>query len=161
MANELVRKLTIKSCGFGTTEIKTALGDNKSLPLLKIAGVTTSAQPGQTDKGEYVKLLGQFRAVNLVTGETFDSAQCILPNFITEPLAAAVAASSEVEFGIEIGVKANATSVTGYEYTVKPLIEAKVSDKMGALLEASGMNAPLTIAAPDKTEEKTAKTKKA
>lgn len=140
---ELLRKLTIKACGFDVSEIKSLLGDKKSVDLLKIAGVTSSAQPGQTDKGEYVKLGGTFRAVNLDTGALFESSTCILPNFITEPLAMALQGSGEVEFALAIGVKANPTSVTGYEYTVKPLVEAKVSEKLGNLLEAAGFNKPV------------------
>ena len=134
---EIVRKRTIKSCGFDVATIKEALGDKKAVGLLRIAGITNAAQPGQTDKGEYLKLLGQFRATNPATGETFEASTSILPNFITEPLAAALGQSDEVEFALEIGVKANATSVTGYEFTVKPLVEAKVSDKMGALLASA------------------------
>ena len=140
---ELLRKLTIKACGFDVAQIKSLLGDKKSVDLLKIVGVTSSAQPGQTDKGEYVKLGGTFRAVNLATGELFESSTCILPNFITETLAMALQGSGEVEFALSIGVKANATSVTGYEYTVKPLVEAKVSEKLGHLLEAAGFNQPV------------------
>ena len=53
-----------------------------------------------------------------------------------------------MEFGILIGAKANATSVTGYEYTVRPLVEAKVSDKLGALIAAAGLDAPVALPAP-------------
>jgi len=145
---ELLRKLTIKTAGFDVSAVKAAIGDNKTADLLKIAGITTEARPGQTDKGEFVKFGGTFRAVNLQTGETFESATAIFPNFIAESLAAALAQSQEVEFGILIGAKANATSVTGYEYTVRPLVEAKVSDKLGALIAAAGLDAPVALPAP-------------
>ena len=149
---ELLRKLTIKTAGFDTTAVKAALGDNKTADLLKVVGITTEARPGQTDKGEFIKFGGQFRAVNLQTGELFESATAIFPNFIADSLAAALAQSQEVEFGILIGAKANATSVTGYEYTVRPLVEAKVSDKLGALIAAAGLDAPLSLAAPAAAE---------
>lgn len=145
---EILRKLTIKTAGFDIPAVKAALGDNKTADLLKIAGFTTEARPGQTDKGEYVKFIGTFRAVNLQTGEAYESATAIFPSFIAETLAAALAQSQEVEFGLLIGAKANATSVTGYEYTVRPLIEAKVSDKMGALIAAAGLDAPVALPAP-------------
>ena len=42
--------------------------------------------------------------------------------------------------------------MTGYEYTVRPLVEAKVSDKLGALIAAAGLDAPLSLAAPAAAE---------
>ena len=139
---EILRKMTIKNCGFDIAAIKTALGTKKSVDLLKIVGVTSKATPGQTDKGEYVVFGGTFRAVNLDTGELFEASSCILPNFIAESLSHALVTSQEVEFALAVGVKANATSVTGYEYTVKPLIEVKVREKLGTLLAAAGFDSP-------------------
>ncbi len=145
---EILRKLTIKTAGFDVTAVKAALGDNKTADLLKVVGITTEARPGQTDKGEFIKFGGTFRAINLQTGEAFEASTAIFPNFIADSLAAALAQSQEVEFGILIGAKANATSVTGYEYTVRPLVEAKVSDKLGALIAAAGLDAPVALPAP-------------
>jgi len=147
---EILRKLTIKTAGFDTTAVKAAIGDNKTADLLKVVGITTEARPGQTEKGEFIKFGGQFRAVNIQTGELFEASTAIFPNFIADSLAAALAQSQEVEFGILIGAKANAPSVTGYEYTVRPLVEAKVSDKLGALIAAAGLDAPLSLEAPAK-----------
>lgn len=148
--SEMLRKITIKNCGFDVQTVKMALEGKKSADLLKIAGVTQKAQPGQTDKGEYLLLQGEFRAVNLVTGEVFESASCILPNFISDRLAGALQVSEQVEFALMISAKANATSVTGYEYTVTPLVEAAPSDRLANLLESSGMLGTLAIAGPRK-----------
>ena len=109
---ELLRKLTIKTAGFDVTAVKAALADNKTADLLKVVGITTEARPGQTEKGEFIKFGGTFRAINLQTGEVFEASTAIFPNFIADSLAAALAQSQEVEFGILIGAKANATSVT-------------------------------------------------
>lgn len=138
MSAEILRKITLKTCGLDKTAIQAAIGDKKSVDLLKIVGVTTSATPGQSDLGEFVKFNGQFRAINMTTGESFESTVAILPNFIAAQLSSALAQSEEVEFGLAIGAK-KSNSVTGYEYTVKPLVEPVVSDKMGALLQAAGM----------------------
>ena len=138
MSAEILRKITLKTAGLDKTAIQAALGNNKTIDLMKIVGVTTSATPGQSDLGEFVKFNGQFRAINMVTGETFESTVAILPNFISQQLAGALTQSEEVEFGLQIGAK-KSNSVTGYEYTVKPLVEPVVSDKMGALLAAAGM----------------------
>ncbi len=149
MKTEILRKLTIKSCGLGVTEIKDVVtAENPSVELLKVVGVTTSARPGQTDKGEYLKLMGTFRGVNMLTGQVFDASQAILPSFISDTLAEGLKQSPEVEFAILIGAKYDKDAVTGYVYTVSPLIETKPSDKMAALLAASGANNPIALPAP-------------
>ncbi len=153
--SEILRKMTIKNLGFDTATIKESLGEAKSVDLCKIAGITTGVIPGQTALGEYLKMTGTFRGVNLVTAEVFEAAQCILPNFITESMAAALQSADEVEFGILIGVRAKAGSVTGYEFTVKPLIEPKSNDKMAALLLAVGFDtapAPALVAPAKKAK---------
>ena len=144
---EILRKITIKTCGFDVTEIKSLLGDRKSIDLIKIVGVTSSYKVGQTDKGEFIKLAGTFNAINLNTAEMFSSSECLLPNFISGSIAEALKNSSEVEFALQIGVKADATSVTGYQYTVKPLIDAKPSEKLLALMDAAAFGNVTKIAA--------------
>lgn len=144
MSTEILRKLTLKNCGLDKSTIAEALEGKKSIDILRVAGITTSATPGQTDLGAFVKFGGNFQAVNLLTGETFSSTVCILPNFIADTLAGALEQSLEVEFALAIGAKASKT-VTGYEYTVRPLVEAQVNDKLGALLSAAGMDKPLAL----------------
>lgn len=149
MAAEILRKLTIKGCGFGVTTIKEIVNkDNEKADLLKVVGITTGAKAGQTDKGEYLKLMGDFRAVNMQTGETFQAASCILPSFISDSLAEALKSSPRVEFAIMVGAKYDASAITEYIYTVTPLIQAKESDQMAALLAHSGANEPVKLAAP-------------
>ncbi|NBO39765.1 hypothetical protein EBU99_14460 [bacterium] len=134
---ELLRKITISTCGFDKTAINAAIAQNGGVEtdLLKIAGVTTKATPGQTDKGEFVKLMGEFRAINLVSGELFNSAACILPNFVSDAIAAALEQSNEVEFALMISAK---------------LVEAKASDKLAGLLESSGMVQTLALSSRKK-----------
>ena len=47
-----------------------------------------------------------------------------------------------------IGAQYDASSVTEYVFTVTPLIEAKVSDKMAALLAVSDAFVPPALPAP-------------
>ncbi len=148
--SEMLRKLTLKNCGFDVATIKLALEGKRSVELVKIAGVTTKAQPGQTDKGEYLKLIGEFRAVNLISGEVFEAGVCLLPNFISDRIAGALQVSEQVEFALAIGAKVNPGSVTGYEFTCTPLVEAAPSDRLANLLESSGMTSTLALAKPKK-----------
>ena len=144
---EILRKLTIKNCGWNTSELKAAVAKAPQTDILKIAGVITSIRPGQTQLGEYAELGGQFQAVNLATGEMFQSAKSILPTFIADPMVEASKGGSEVEFAIQIGVKRNDTSVVGYEFSVKPLVEPKVSDKLAKLLDLAKIEPKKKLAA--------------
>lgn len=154
MSAQLLRKLTIKGCNLSMKALKDAVSaveDGANVPALKIVGKSTSAAHGSTDKGPYIKFGGDFYAVNLLTGESFQSGVSILPQFVALQLEAALKASNSVEFGLEIGAKRNDTSVTGYEFTIKPLIEAKPTDTVSALLSRAGIDLaalPKPAAAP-------------
>lgn len=132
--NEILRKLTIATCGWDQAAIKAALGTSAKIDLLKVVGVCQSAQAGTSPMGEYVKLIGEFRGINMSTGEIYASTRCILPNFIAEGISYALGTSDNVEFGILIGAETKTNSVTGYMFTVKPLIEPKVNDQLERLM---------------------------
>ena len=174
MSAQMLRKLTLKGANLSMKVLKDTVAtvdDGVNVPALKIVGKSTSAAHGSTDKGPYIKFGGDFFAVNLLTGETFQSGVCILPQFVALQLEAALKASNSVEFGLEIGAKRNDTSVTGYEFTIKPLIEAKPTDTVSALLARAGVDlaalpapkvaapAPAPAAAPAPAEDKAAKGK--
>ena len=161
-AQEIARKITLRTCGCTVEAIKAAVSDLKegeNIELLKIAGVTTSCAVGQTDKGEFIRLNGEFMAVNQITGEQFAASQTILPTFLGQMLQSALSASEQVEFALSIGARKSAKSVTGYEFVARPLVNAEPSARLSKLLAVAGMDKPLALAAP-KAEEVTAKGKK-
>ena len=161
-AQEIARKITLRTCGCTVEAIKAAtvdLAEGESVELLKIAGVTTSCAVGQTDKGEFIRLNGEFMAVNQITGEQFAASQTILPTFLGQMLQSALSASEQVEFALSIGARKSAKSVTGYEFVARPLVNAEPSARMSKLLTVAGMDKPLALAAP-KAEEAPAKGKK-
>ena len=145
---EIARKITLRTVGLMQADILVALKDQEKVQLLKVAGVTTDAKTGQTEKGEYTKLLGEFIAQNLITGEVFQSGQCILPSFLSEQLAAALKASESVEFALLIGARADKSAVTGYVYTAQPLVNAEPTARMSKLLTAAGIAPALPAPEP-------------
>lgn len=154
-AQEIARKITLRTCGATVEAIKDAvhpLKEGESVELLKIAGVTVAAQVGQTDKGEFIRLRGEFLAINQNTGEQFTAAECILPTFLGQTLQTALATSERVEFALSIGARKSAKSVTGYEFIARPLVAAEPSERLTKLLAVAGMDKPLALAAP-KAEE--------
>jgi len=160
-AQEIARKITLRTCGCTVDAIKAAVADlteGQNIELLKIAGVTTSCAVGQTDKGEFIRLNGEFLAVNQLTGEQFAASQTILPTFLGQMLQSALAASEQVEFALSIGARKSAKSVTGYEFVARPLVNAEPSARLSKLLAVAGMDKPLALAAPAAPAAKTKKT---
>lgn len=141
MASNMLRRITLRTIGLVVKDIRTATeaSEGGTVALAKIVGSTTEAKTGQTDKGQFTALLGEFVGVNLLTGEVFNSGKAILPNFISEQLAAALNVSNAVDFALEIGAKADESAVTGYVYTVRSLVDAEPTDKMKKLLGAAGV----------------------
>lgn len=174
---KLLRKITIKTCGdFTVHRIKELLGksgpevDGKPGPvpeggevqLLKVAGMATSASTGQTDKGQFTRLSGQFIGTDLTTGELYQSGQCILPEYIGSQLGTALLSmdGKAVQFAFQIAAKRKDSALTGYEYTVQPLIESRPTDAMQELMKIAGIvdNAPAKLpAAPPAPAIKEAK----
>ena len=148
---EISRKITLRTCGLTVDAINDALkesAEGADRELLKVAGVTVACAVGQTDKGEFIRLKGEFVAVSQLTGEQFTSAECILPTFLGTTLQAALAQSEQVEFALSIGARKSAKSVTGYEFIARPLIKAEPNARMAKLLAVAGMDKPLELAAP-------------
>lgn len=152
---EIVRKLTIKTCGnFTIAKIRGLLyglpdasgkmvggvAEGEAVALLKIAGNSTAAKTAQTDKGEYTKLLGSFIGTDLTTGELFQSGQCILPEFVGGVMGEALKAGKAVRFAFEISARRKESAVTGYEFVVKPLLSAESSDAMKELATLAGID---------------------
>ena len=144
MENQL-RKITIKTTGWDKTTIIKALPEQAGaeLALLRIAGEVLEARLGQTDKGEFLRLMGEFVAQNIVTGAQYRANQAILPSFIADSMGAALRTAQAVGFALEIGAKVDPTAIVGYVYTVKSLQPAEPSDRMKRLMQAAGMKPAL------------------
>lgn len=147
-AYSALRKIMIASV-FGKITLK-ALADAKDgiIQVAVIWGVIACVKPGESQHGTYVRFIGQFRAMNLETGQCFKSPVCLLPRFIEEELAGGVTDSSgNVEFAVRIFAKLDEDAATKYVYMSEPIIEAKESEQLKAL-EAKMGSARLKLTAP-------------
>ena len=136
-----IRKITVKTvCGKVDFE---KVMEKKQLDLMAVYGVARGMNPGASELGPYVAFIGDFRAVNLATGEEFASAKIIMPKIIEEQIAGAGpggAGDKEIKFAFHLGVKYDASAATKYVYTFRPLLEtadASVMDELkGAVTKA-------------------------
>lgn len=163
-----LRKISVKTvCGKQTLEM---IVEKKAYPLMQVYGHAQRVKEGTTDFGSYQKLLGQFEAVNLATGQVFQSPQCIMP----EPANGMVAGqllgdnpAEQVSFALEIGIKRDESSSVGYTYTTKQLVKAQDADpladlrgKVKALEAPKEKDEPPVIDEPEKASAKTPPKKK-
>lgn len=161
-----LKKMTIKTCGdFSPSKLRAkllALGptqtdpdgttkkvmppDGTPLPIIKIAGEASSAETGSTPLGAYTLLIGQFIGTDLTTGELYSSKKCILPDYIGSELGAALlnagVEGQSVNFAFEIICKQKASSVTGYEYGIRSLMNIEPTDTAKRLMALAGIVAP-------------------
>lgn len=107
-------------------------GKGKNVDIMRIVGVAIATKTGMSHHGEWVALRGNFSAINIETGEEYRGTTLYVPDEITDMIAAQLASSSSVEFGVMIGVK-ESDLVIGYEYTVTMLMDAGEGDPIAAL----------------------------
>lgn len=123
---------------------------------------------GSSTYGEYTKFRGDFEAVNLSSGESYRSGNLLLPDVAADLLASALHAAgakhgrakspgidgddgedalAPIEFAVEIGIRPKTSDKPGgmpYEWTVRPLIEARDSDPLVSMRDkVKALSAPV------------------
>lgn len=147
---ELLAKITVKTVG-AQPKPKSVTAQTD---LCAIYGILRKYSIGQSAYGEFIKFTGDIEARNTDTGEVFKSGNLILPGIIAGVLQGAVDGNpeSDVEFGIIVGVKPSEKGNTGYEYTIKPLMEVKEADALIALRQMVDTKLK-ALPAPEKVHE--------
>lgn len=102
----------------------------KELDLYVVMGVVTGSKIRPSQYGENVMYQGEFKAINLDTGEEFESNQFYPPPILSAQLDPKVttAGSKGYEFAVTIGIKPEPKSATGYVYYQKHVKEIAESD---------------------------------
>lgn len=176
MGTKILRKLTIATAfGDKIAVLNAALTgrdggatgtapEGKPVDILAVVGQVHSIKPGSVKRAmpdgtelvsEYVKLRGTFEATNLVTGEVFpDVGECILPNFVAGPIAAAINAGAKAaDFAVKLQARFKITAATSYEFVAESLLPVETSNAVNSIksrLLALGVEVPkmLTLPAP-------------
>lgn len=143
----LLKKLSVKGvCG----NIKTP-EPGVTVPLMVIMGYAKTLQVKPTLFGDSIGFHGDFKAIDVTTGEEFRSGVCYLPDVAASLLSNAldVSGGSAVEFAFNIGIIGVAPRVEGetgkYEYRCAALMNASENDPLRALearLKQGRLDAP-------------------
>ena len=144
---QILRKITLKNVA-GRIDIEKVLAaPDRRIHLMKVYGLTHKAIFGQTDIGAYVKFSGSFRAVNMETGEMFESGALILPGIAQDLLLGALNNNDveSVTFGFDISVKYSPESVAKYEYDVSSMLAPTADDPLERLGAALGITVQLVL----------------
>jgi len=135
-APNLLTKITVKTV-CGAPDIEKIIGaKGKQIELMDVFGYVRKSAPGTSDLGEYVKFKGSFKAVNLETGEIFQSGALILPGVASEALDGAMTHDvNELQFGFRIGVKyaPDNKGAVKYSYFAVPLMAPSENDPLTLL----------------------------
>lgn len=147
---ELLSKITVKTVG-AQPKPKSV---TEATDLCSVYGILRGYAVGQSPYGEFLKFKGDIEACNLATGELFKSGNLILPGIISGLMQGAVDGNPEndVEFGVIVGVKPSEKGNTGYEYTIKPIVEPKEADALVAL-RSTVRDAMLALPSPEKSPD--------
>lgn len=159
----LLKKITLGTIGAQPDiekliEHKNEYGEKAVMPLATIYGVTSSYKAGHSDNtgSDFVRFMGQFKAIRVADKASFVSGQCILPGAAPDMLYGAVnglgEAGGNVEFAFNIGASFDATAATKYVYHVSQVIESNKDDPLARLenmLNTGG--APALAAVPSKS----------
>jgi hypothetical protein len=82
------KRITVRDCNLGKKQLEDIAREHKQAKVLRFAGIITDAkeEPGKDNNEGYYILTGDFIAVNLVTGDTYQARKAILPNVATNPI---------------------------------------------------------------------------
>lgn len=114
-----IKKITFKTIGITKADMQKACAKGPANVCL-LAGILTRKSEDESQYGAYVDFHGEFRAVNMLTGEEFGSYRAILPGYPEEVLAAKFSGDEgSLPFKMIIGVSPSDKSPVGYEHTVE------------------------------------------
>lgn len=120
---KVIKTITVRDC-FGP--IKPHSIEDET-PLLRVMGGAFSVKSGVSQYGPWHKLVGEFEATNLQTGESFTATLAILPNEIQDVIVGAITSGQTkiATIAVDICVVPTTKGSMGYTYIGKPLLEQK------------------------------------
>ena len=148
-SRNIVKKITVATVCGGRPDIAKLIdymktnGESAVLPLMGVIGIASDFTPGRSilpdgKEQTWLKLLGQFKATNVDTGEVFVSGACILPGAGNDLVYGALKGAQEggggtVSFAFRIGIKRDLKGAVGYTYVVEQIYQPEAADPISLL----------------------------
>ena len=134
------RKISTQTMGFNTQLLEDAAAGQKSaVPVLRIWGIVSSATPGVSQYGSFIKFGGELAALNLLNGDEARSSQLLLPT-VAEGIVKSLFDKAQKDGGsaqiaLEVCVEENISAKGGtkFRYVAKPLIEYSGEDALAEM----------------------------
>jgi len=132
----IIAKITVASvCG----KIKKPTED---ATLLRVYGVAIGTKGYKSTYGEGNSLVGDFKAINLSTGQEFRASKAILPGIAQDTLEAQLSQGGAAQFALDIGITPSDKGSFGYAYTASPALELEETTSSFAALESKMLPLP-------------------
>lgn len=137
----VARKLSVATV-FGRVKIAD-IPDGGQIHVMRVAGVASDIDAGESAYGAWACLKGDFAAINYVTGERFVGASAFVPGAMGEMLIEQVRSGVRddvgfaLKFSVDVFVMVSPRDANKYEYVVKPVIESTAGNQALLLLEVS------------------------
>lgn len=111
------------------------------LALADVFGIAKKYKPGESDNGPFIAFLGQFKGINLATGNEYTSGKFFGPKMIEESLWGVMGEGeiSDVQFAFRIGCKYDASAATKYVYVAESLIKPAENDALAMLQRSASL----------------------
>lgn len=138
----IISKISIKTV-YGTVKPASVPAEG-ILPIARVYGIATKTKTGMSDNGDWTALIGEFEAVNVVTGESFSSSKAFLPAAAQGAIEVAMDATDKpVEFAYEIGLRF-AENDYGYIFDVTAIQSPNQKDSLSKLRELAKLDKKAT-----------------
>jgi hypothetical protein len=122
-----------------------------AVAIAQFVGNVTAIKPGANkDTGQpFVKLIGSYEAINLLTGESFTNCSTLLlPDFIANGIATAImAGAGAVDFAVKVSANYDEKSAVSYEFSGESLMPTQEADAVSSI-KARLQNMGVLLAAP-------------
>jgi hypothetical protein len=144
------KKITVSKVLGGKVDI-TALDLKKKrrIVLIKLIGILYQIKSGTTELGQYVKLIGDHEATNLITGVKIRATVCKLPKFITNALKLPAGyyrkQKGSISYAINIGIEYDQAAPRGFNYFAESTLTgaAEAPSPLEAIKEKIMLATPL------------------
>ncbi len=155
-----IKKISVATIFGAITDAMLALIlQGQKIHVMRVWGVAVGVKKGISNYGEWVALVGDFKALNPTTPDTVQRAsQCFLPEIALLPVQVALEQSGNqsATFGMDVFITRALNPKPGgsvYEYTFEPLVAASADNPLARLEAEIGktlalQHAPAAAPAP-------------